>query len=351
MHESSYRIMTGFVQKYISSNKECTVLDIGSQLIDGQQGLGSYKNLFKDMPGVTYKGLDMVEGLNVDVVLRSPYDWSNVPANSADFVISGQMLEHVECPWLTFVEINRVLKPGGMCCIIAPSTGIMHNYPLDCYRYYPDGMAALAVYASLEVLEVYAEWETDKYPERNPEWRDCVLIARKRPGTVARRLRNAVKRSALHTVSKSYLEKREFQSRNPVLAPEKYQLSRIEQKEAAKLYLDSGSGFNERETVKIFLTSGEHKKAVIPLSNYKKLKRVRFDPCDKSCFVGNISFCADGNQLSIAKCNGQIRGGGIVWRFGHNDPWFILDFKDNEYSELTVEYDIVFCSEEMMKRI
>lgn len=350
MHESSYRIMTGFVQKYISSNKECTVLDIGSQLIDGQQGLGSYKNLFKGMPDVTYKGLDMVEGLNVDVVLSSPYDWSNVSANSADFVISGQMLEHVEFPWLTFIEINRVLKPGGMCCIIAPSSGIMHNYPLDCYRYYPDGMAALAAYASLEVLEVYAEWETEKYPERNPEWRDCVLIARKRKNTLTRRIKSTVKRLAIHTVSKACIEKKEFISRNPVLSPEKYSISREEEKSTAKFYLDTGSGFNERETVEIFLASGEHKKAVIPLSNYKKLKRIRFDPCDKSCFVGNIAFCADGNQLSITKCNGQIRGG-IVWWFEHNDPWFILDLKGKECKELTVEYDIVYCSTEMIKAI
>lgn len=348
MHESSYRIMSGFAKKYIPSDRSVTVLDIGSQLIDGQQKLGSYKDLFEDMPSVTYKGLDMVEGLNVDVVLKSPYDWSNVPANSADFVISGQMLEHVECPWLTLIEVNRVLRPGGMCCVIAPSAGIMHNYPLDCYRYYPDGMAALAAYASLEVVDVYAEWETDKYPLRNPEWRDCVLIARKRPNTVGRKLRNAVKRTALHTVSRAYLEKKVFKSRNPVLSPEKYQLSRTEQN--AKLYLDSGNGFNERETVKLSLSPGEHKKVIAPLSGYRGLKRVRFDPCDSSCYIGNIVFTVDGKRVDIRKSNGEVQEGGI-FLFGHNDPQFILDLEGGEYHEMMAEYDIVFCSEEMMKRI
>lgn len=96
--------MGEFVRKYIPTVRQCTVMDIGSQLIDGQQELGSYKNLFADMPGVTYKGLDMAEGLNVDLVLKSPYNWSDVPANSADFVISGQMLEHVEFPGLRLLR-------------------------------------------------------------------------------------------------------------------------------------------------------------------------------------------------------------------------------------------------------
>ncbi|MDE7292828.1 MAG: class I SAM-dependent methyltransferase [Oscillospiraceae bacterium] len=310
MHESSYRIMTGFVNKYIATKKECTVLDIGSQLIDGQQGLGSYKNLFTDMPGVSYKGLDMVEGLNVDVVLQSPYNWSNVQANLADFVISGQMLEHVEFPWLTFIEINRVLKPGGVCCIIAPSSGIMHNFPLDCYRYYPDGMAALAAYASLEIIECYAEWEADKYPGRDPEWRDCVVIARKRPNTLVRRVKNTIKRWAVHTVSKACLDKKDFKSRNPVLDTGRYSISKAEIDEAPKMYFDTGKGFNENETMRFPSGSKIDKKVVFPLTG-GVLKRVRFDPCEKPCLIRNIKFIAGNDELKPCLCNGKrIRGGG-----------------------------------------
>lgn len=241
MHESSYRIMSEFAKKFVPNDRDTLVVDIGAQLIDGQQNLGSYRNIFDNYPRVRYKGADMVEGLNVDIVLSSPYNWSNIPANSADFVISGQMLEHVECPWLTFIEINRVLKPGGICCIIAPSTGIMHNFPLDCYRYYPDGISTLAAYASLEVLEAYAEWETEKYPKRNPEWRDCVLIARKRSNSFVRKLKNAVKRLALHAVSRSYLQKKDFVSRNPILSPKEYSISSGSSNSEAKFYLDTGN--------------------------------------------------------------------------------------------------------------
>lgn len=352
MHKSSYRIMSDFAKRYIPNGREATVLDIGAQLIDGQQNLGSYRNIFEKFSGVCYKGADMVEGLNVDIVLSSPYNWSNIPANFADFVISGQMLEHVECPWLTFIEINRVLKPGGICCIIAPSSGIMHNYPLDCYRYYPDGISALATYASLEVLEAYAEWETDKYPERNPEWRDCVLIARKRPNNLVRILKNTIKRTALHTVSRSYLQKKNFVSRNPVLSSEEYSISLRDRASEAKFYLDTGSGFNERETVRQPVNSGEHKKAVIPLNDFSGLKRVRLDPCSVPCIIGNIVFYADEKKINIEKCNGSVKNaGGYIYWFEHNDPWFIVNIEGGKCKELTVEYDIVLCSKEMIKVI
>lgn len=342
--------MSDFVEKYVSPENSITVLDIGSQLIDTQQGVGSYKQLFENMPNVKYMGLDIVEGLNVDVVIKSPYDWSNVPAESADFVISGQMLEHVECPWLTFIEINRVLKPGGICCIIAPSSGIMHNYPLDCYRYYPDGMAALASYASIEVLECYAEWETDKYPERNAEWKDCVLIGRKPPETATGRMKSIVKRSVLHGVSRAYLEKKELVSRNTVLSPGKYKVPDEEKRINAKIYFDTGSGFNEEETLIIPTSRGEHKKAAVKLSEYDGLNRIRFDPCARPCFIANAVFCVNGKKIRIAKSSGKKTENGL-WQFRHNDPWFVIDLKGVKCRKLTVEYDIVFCSEEMMKTI
>jgi hypothetical protein len=70
------------------------------------------------------------------------------------------------------LEIARILKEDGMCCIIAPSAGIEHKYPQDCWRYYPDGFRVLAKYAGLEILDVYTQWDNDV-------WKDSVLICKK----------------------------------------------------------------------------------------------------------------------------------------------------------------------------
>lgn len=39
---------------------------------------------------------------------------------------------------MTFLEYARVIKPGGMIYINAPSNGDYHRYPDDNWRFYPD---------------------------------------------------------------------------------------------------------------------------------------------------------------------------------------------------------------------
>lgn len=66
-------------------------------------------------------------------------------------IISGQVFEHIEYPWLTIKEIERVLKPSGFCIISAPNAGLEHKAPTDCYRYFSDGLRSLAKWADLYV--------------------------------------------------------------------------------------------------------------------------------------------------------------------------------------------------------
>ena len=56
--------------------------------------------------------------------------------------------------YLNLIEMCCFLKKNGLCCIIAPAKLHEHRYPIDTFRYYPDGMRALAKYSNLKVLEV-----------------------------------------------------------------------------------------------------------------------------------------------------------------------------------------------------
>lgn len=179
MHTSSLDKMAQFRDKYLApkADQNLLIMDLGSQVVHED---GSYKPLFKNFPNWRYQGLDMVAGNNVDIVLKDPYCWSEVKSNSVDVIISGQAFEHIEFFWLSIMEIARVLKTGGICCIIAPSGGFEHRYPVDCWRFYPDGFAALARYAKLTPDETYTQWED--LPQYGPGvncWHDSVLIAHK----------------------------------------------------------------------------------------------------------------------------------------------------------------------------
>lgn len=145
MHKNSLEQMRLFRDKYIKS-VPLSVLDVGSYDMNG-----SYKPLFTNH---NYTGLDICTGPNVDLAVSDPYHWPIEDA-AFDMVISGQALEHIEQPWRTLQEIARVLKPGGICCLIAPAIWPEHKAPLDCYRYYPDGLRALTASAGIECIECY----------------------------------------------------------------------------------------------------------------------------------------------------------------------------------------------------
>ena len=50
-------------------------------------------------------------------------------------------------------QIYRKLKADGIICILAPFNLSEHRYPVDCYRYYPDGLKALATWAGFTVID------------------------------------------------------------------------------------------------------------------------------------------------------------------------------------------------------
>lgn len=176
MHQSSVDKMLDFRNKYLNGkkNEPLKILDLGSLDVNG-----SYREYF-DISPWTYRGMDLTRGKNVDIVLKNPYYWRNIKSNTADVLISGQAFEHIEFYWITMTEIARVLRPGGLCCIIAPSGGHEHRFPVDCWRFYPDGFAALARFVRFEVLEVFTQWESDsRYNEQSNVWRDTVLVCKK----------------------------------------------------------------------------------------------------------------------------------------------------------------------------
>ena len=175
MHESSMARMNWFVDKYLKEEEKLNILDVGSYNVNG-----CYRNIFENK-GFNYEGLDMQKGPNVDIVPKHIYFWEEVECNKYDVVVSGQALEHVEFFWETVSEIVRVTKKDGLICIIAPNGFKEHRYPVDCWRFFTDGMVALAKYYQLEIIHAH----TNRAPSPlNEEWfsedmADSMLIAKK----------------------------------------------------------------------------------------------------------------------------------------------------------------------------
>ena len=136
MHDSSYLEMSLNVDRYLYGHSQKNIIaDIGSLDVNG-----SYKNLI--CPPFQYFGIDLVAGPNVDHIMLSEFN-SGLPDSYAASVICGQCLEHSSNPFLMVNEIFRICAPGGYVLLCAPWMWPMHRYPVDCWRFLPDGMRVL----------------------------------------------------------------------------------------------------------------------------------------------------------------------------------------------------------------
>jgi len=157
--------MTGFKILDIFLKEYCTtpgkILDVG--------GSGSIIIKAVEEMGHKYESLNLNGGTYV--VPEDPYHWTMIKDNTYDYVISITAFEHIEFPWLTFLEMVRVTKKNGIIYIIAPSLGMMHPNSLDCWRYFPDGIRALGKWGKVSAIKVTMETETI--------WQYCEGVFRK----------------------------------------------------------------------------------------------------------------------------------------------------------------------------
>lgn len=142
MHWNSMVQMTFIRDKYLS-DKSLTILDIGSCNVHRNRK-STYRVVFD---GYDYTGMDIVAGKNVDIV-----GYENI-TRIYDVVISGQVMEHVKRPWEWLRSILQYTKK--YIVIIVPNTLQEHRFPIDTYRYFPDGMRDLFEYAEIKEIEIY----------------------------------------------------------------------------------------------------------------------------------------------------------------------------------------------------
>lgn len=108
---------------------EPKVLEIGSRARSGNS-----KNAA--LPAdVRYVGFDIADGENVDVVGDAHFLAEKLPEGHFDFVFSISTFEHLMMPWKVAIELNKVMKMGGMAFIHSHQTWPVHDAPWDFYRF------------------------------------------------------------------------------------------------------------------------------------------------------------------------------------------------------------------------
>jgi len=121
--------------------KEC-MPQFRGELLDIGCGQMPYRELIMQANSNVsrYIGLDLEGSLVHDTAIADlRWDGHHIPMeeNSIDTAMATEVLEHSFQPTQTLLEINRVLKPGGLFFFTVPFIWPLHETPFDAYRYTP----------------------------------------------------------------------------------------------------------------------------------------------------------------------------------------------------------------------
>lgn len=122
------------------------LLDIGGRARSGVL----YAEMF---PGVHTEVLDILPGEGVTIVCDAHRMSQVLEPQRFDAVISISVFEHLVMPWKVAVEMNRVMKTGGVALIHSHQTIGMHDMPWDFFRYSDSAWKAIFnAYTGFEII-------------------------------------------------------------------------------------------------------------------------------------------------------------------------------------------------------
>jgi SAM-dependent methyltransferase len=125
------------------------LVELGSRMRSGNKYTSGFRG---DIP---YTGFDIVPGENVDVVGDAHELSKHLETGAFDALFSISVFEHLAMPWKAVVEVNKVLKTGGLVFVSTHPTWPPHERPWDFYRYSQHGMSVLfSKLAGFEIVEV-----------------------------------------------------------------------------------------------------------------------------------------------------------------------------------------------------
>lgn len=124
------------------------VLEIGSR---NRSGVVRKSIIPTDMK---YVGFDILPGDNVDVVGDAHSLSTIFSPGSFDAIFSMSVFEHLLMPWKVIIEMNRVMKTGGLVFITTHQTWPLHEVPWDFWRFSDQAWLGLFnQYTGFEIVE------------------------------------------------------------------------------------------------------------------------------------------------------------------------------------------------------
>jgi SAM-dependent methyltransferase len=115
----------------------------GAHVLDAGAGDAPYRELFAHCDYVTTDWSKSVHSGAKDADISASLDRLPIADASFDAVLCTQVLEHVDDPLATLIELYRVLRPEGRLGLTVPLVWPLHEEPFDFFRYTRYGLESL----------------------------------------------------------------------------------------------------------------------------------------------------------------------------------------------------------------
>ncbi|HLB75292.1 MAG TPA: class I SAM-dependent methyltransferase [Sedimentisphaerales bacterium] len=140
------KFIYGFVEKLIAKYQHLA----HGKLIDVGCGSKPFKHIFTNID--SYYGVDIVENSEADLICD--VQKLEIEDNSADTILSTQVIEHVPEPNVLMREISRICKKGGIVLLTAPFLCRIHGEPHDFFRFTRFGLKHLFEKNGFEIIAI-----------------------------------------------------------------------------------------------------------------------------------------------------------------------------------------------------
>lgn len=128
------KLVGGLLSRHIAEG--ALVLDVGSRIESVD-----YTHLVAER-GWRYVGVDIRGGTGVSAIVGEygPYPFRQA---GFDIVLSVLTMEHIRHVWEWLPAIATQLRPGGLLALLTYWRAPVHAFPVDCWRFLPDGLRVL----------------------------------------------------------------------------------------------------------------------------------------------------------------------------------------------------------------
>ena len=138
------------------------ILELGSRAVT--------KESLRDMLELNfphkYIGFDIHEGPNVDIVGDAHELGALFLKEQFDVVMSKAVFEHLAMPWKVVLEINKILKQGGLLFINTLQTFPLHEKPWDFWRFSDEAWKVLLnKWTGFEIIHANMEFPCTVVPK------------------------------------------------------------------------------------------------------------------------------------------------------------------------------------------